>query len=238
MNSTQNGHTSKNKVEQGLLWTGDVARYCGTSNVSVARWIKKGELKAFRTPGGRFRIRCSDFVEFLRKHDFPIPLELVPNVVPRILIVEDDPQVAWMLEWAIRNDTKRYSVAVADSGFRAAYLVFSFRPDLIVLDIRLPGLDGVEVCKIVKGDPSMAHAKIVVVSAYLDDETACELKDAGAEVLLPKPVDVKELRQIIEDLLIDTHRESAVEKDVQEGSCAGMGLVRSSFSDGGRATGY
>jgi len=191
----------KGKKHTDLLWSGDVARICSVTEAAVAKWIKKGQLKAFRTPGGRFRIKRQDFIEFLRKHDFPIPPELAAEAVPRILIVEDDSKVAWMLQWALRSAAEKYSVTVAESGFRAAYLVYSFRPDLIVLDLRLPGLDGVEVCKIVKEGPASSHTKIVVVSAYLNNANAQELKQAGAEALLSKPVDVEELRKTVRRLL-------------------------------------
>ena len=108
-------------------------------------------------------------------------------------VVEDDADVAQMLQRALESESENYSVAVASDGFRAAYLVYSFRPDLIILDIRLPGIDGVEVCKVIKEDPASSHTKIVVVSAYLDDQTTNQLKEAGVDDLFPKPVDVEKL---------------------------------------------
>jgi excisionase family DNA binding protein len=67
-----NLRTGREKRFQEYLTTGVTARYCGVSKVTVLRWIEKGELKAFKLPGGQNRIHQDDFYAFATKHNIPI----------------------------------------------------------------------------------------------------------------------------------------------------------------------
>jgi excisionase family DNA binding protein len=85
-----------------LLTTGEVARYCDVSTNAVKKWIRNGRLKAFRTPGGHFRVDSEDFREFLVLHKMPVYAEFFEKKGRRILLVDDDSQVREMLAEVLR----------------------------------------------------------------------------------------------------------------------------------------
>ena len=105
----------------------------------------------------------------------------------RVLIVDDEPPSARML--AAKLNGEYYDVLTAEDGPGALEAVRQQDPDLILLDVMLPGMDGYEVCRKIKQDPSTAHIPIVIVSAL--DERAHRVRgiEAGAEEFLTKPVD-------------------------------------------------
>ena len=81
----------------------------------------------------------------------------------KILIVDDEPNIVVPLEYLMEQNN--YEVKIAETGERALELIASFNPDLILLDIMLPGMDGYEVCQTIRQDPSLNDTKIVFLSA-------------------------------------------------------------------------
>lgn len=116
----------------------------------------------------------------------------------KILIVEDDSLVASSIELILKSD--RYSIRKAFDGFQAGLEIGTFQPDLMVLDLMMPGMNGFEVIEYVQKQKSVPNLKIVVLSAAKQDELAKALA-AGADAALPKPIDVKHLKTTIRQLL-------------------------------------
>jgi len=124
---------------------------------------------------------------------------------PRILIVDDDPQILKMMRKLLTN--QGYETAAASDGFEAGVKVVQFNPDLVVLDLMMPGMDGFEVCKRIKGNTGTSHIKVLAVSGYDTEENREKIIKAGADGFLPKPIDmgvilneVKQLCQVSESL--------------------------------------
>ena len=77
------------------LTSGEIASYCDVNLRTVIRWIENGKLKGFKLPGrGNNRVLVEDFIEFLERHDMPIPDALKGDATPSILIVDDEMPVA------------------------------------------------------------------------------------------------------------------------------------------------
>ena len=117
----------------------------------------------------------------------------------RILVVDDDPVTLQMVRAALHT-THRYQVELAVDGFIAGQKYLEFDPHLIILDIGLPKLSGLEVCARLKGDRKTRHTKIMMLSSFTDDMKKRAF-EAGADDILSKPVDPKELISKIEALL-------------------------------------
>ena len=116
-----------------------------------------------------------------------------------ILIVDDDPQNRKLLETLLRSEG--YLTINATNGEEALAAVAQHAPDLILLDIMMPGMDGYQVAKILKGNLVSAHIPIVMVTAQIDRNARLAGLNAGAEEFLTKPIDRTELWLRVRNLL-------------------------------------
>lgn len=181
------------------LTTGDIATFCDVNQRTVIRWLDKGVLKGFKLPGrGNNRVKIDDFIHFLKQNGMPIPAEFALEGQPKVLVVDDELAVAS----AIRRTLKPLSlqIEIANGGFEAGSQLMLIRPDLMTLDLSMPGMNGFDVIRFVRNTEEIAHTRILVISAL--DET--ELNKAirlGANGALCKPFDNDTLRQAVADLL-------------------------------------
>lgn len=114
---------------------------------------------------------------------------------PKILIVDDEPSTAEMFRLML--DQAGYRVAVAHGTGVAINALRRERPDLLLLDVMMPGVSGLELCRYVRRDPEWAHLPIVLISAKSQPEDIQEGLEAGATVYLTKPVAKDELLESI-----------------------------------------
>ena len=178
--------------------TGEIARLCQVTKRTVITWIDSGKLAGFRLPGGKHRrVAARDFAEFMKKHALPDLERHLPR--RRILVVDDDPDFAGLLEEALRD---RYDVVTAGSALAAASQLAEFQPDLVLLDVRLPDVSGLEVCRHFKErGAGAARPAILVMSAYGREISRAALKKCGADDFLPKPVALADLRKRIRGMV-------------------------------------
>jgi DNA-binding response OmpR family regulator len=119
--------------------------------------------------------------------------------VPKILIVEDDPDTRQLLK--IRLESSGYETAFAFDAVTAIGVAREEKPDLIMLDMGLPGGDGVVVMERLKAFPALAHIPVVVVSAREPTSTEPRATEAGAEAYLQKPIDNEKLLAAVRSAL-------------------------------------
>ncbi len=179
------------------LTTGDIAELCGVNFRTVIRWIQRGHLKAFQLPGrGDNRVQMADFLAFLRDNSMPIPEEL-QRTQRRVLIVEDDDRMAKAIERALSR--AGFETQIATDGFKAGALAASFDPTVMTLDLKMPGLGGLDVLKTVRKDANLTTLKVLVVSAMPREELD-EALSAGADDALEKPFNNKDLVRKVAEL--------------------------------------
>ena len=175
-----------------VLTTGEIGKYCGVHFRTVIRWIERGELKGYKLPGrGDHRVQLDDFLAFLRRNAMPIPPEFQhAETNHRVLVTDDDPNMAR----AIARTLSRagYETRVANDGLQAGILLESFKPGLMTLDLRMPGLSGFQVLEFIREETLQEGLRILVVSAL----EKAELEKAvagGADDYLMKPFENAEL---------------------------------------------
>jgi DNA-binding response OmpR family regulator len=111
---------------------------------------------------------------------------------PRILVVEDDDSIAAALEFALRRDGMDYDRA--GEGAEALARAGARKPDLVLLDIMLPGLSGYEVCDRLRADPAMAGVRILMMTARGSAAEQRRAMEHGADGVIAKPFDLAALR--------------------------------------------
>lgn len=159
---------------------------------TVLNWIARGELISFQLPGrGDHRIRVEDFVAFLKRNRMPLP-ETHGTATPRVLIVDDNPMDVRLVKRILEPDG--YELDSAHGGFTAGAKLGSFRPDLVILDLQMPGITGHEVIEFMKRSEAYRSIRILVVSSMSEDELD-RARKAGADDILRKPVNIDRLRE-------------------------------------------
>jgi excisionase family DNA binding protein len=184
-----------------ILTVFKASKFCKVSPKTIINWIEAGHIKAYKTVGGHRRISQADLETFMRKQGIPIPDEDVDDGRKRILVVDDDPIIVETIVQALEEDEFDYEVISASDGFEAGIQVNHFKPHLLILDIMMPDIKGYDVCKKIKTDDETKNTKIIVLSAYLDEEKFKQMKDNGADVCFSKPLPLSQLRAEVAQLL-------------------------------------
>lgn len=188
-----------NSDEKRPYTTGEIASLCHVTINAVKKWIASGKLKAFRTPGGHYRVNREDFLEFLDKYKMEVRDELFPEK-RKILIVDDEKDVVEFIKGALESMNNGYLIETAGDGYEALIKMGDFKPELLILDIRMPKIDGFEVCRRIKGDSSTRDTRILAVSAY-GAEDLDRIRLCGADNCLPKPIRLKDFQKTVQKLL-------------------------------------
>jgi excisionase family DNA binding protein len=182
-----------------VFTTGEAAKICKVSQQTIIRCFDSGQLKGFRVPGSRFRrIPRELLYSFMRENG--IPTDALDSGKRKILVVDDDEDLVELICDALDRDG-RFDIRSVNNGFGAGMLIKEFRPDLIVLDVMLPDINGKEVCQLVRGDKSMDNVRVICISGMVETNKIQELRDAGSDDFLKKPFDVDVLLAHICQLL-------------------------------------
>jgi excisionase family DNA binding protein len=171
------------------MTTNDVARALGVSGAAVKKWIKQGKLAAHRTPGGHFRVRTADFERFAAGYGFPVEGEAGPVV----LVIDDDRATTTLLSRLLSEAAPDATVHASHDGYDGLVRIGALRPDLVLLDVAMPRIDGFEVCRQVRSDPSTRKTRIVVMSGREDAMATASALEAGADVFAAKGDDLGEV---------------------------------------------
>ncbi|HLB00390.1 MAG TPA: response regulator [Bacteroidota bacterium] len=188
-------------VHKKPLNVGLVAKICRVSKKTVLNWIYKGALKAFTTFGGHYRVWPGDLKDFLVVAGLDVPFQFVDERKTTFLIVDDDTTYAKLLKEALCTRFPSADVIMTEDGYEGLVLIGERKPQLLLLDLRMPKLDGFGVLEMLgqrKKDDSM---KIVILSAYLDDETRARLKGGMVDQAWDKSENINIMLQSFEKLL-------------------------------------
>ena len=184
-----------------IFTVSQASKYCKVAPKTIINWIEAGHINAYKTVGGHRRIKQEDLDHFLKEHKMPIFNQSFEEAKKKILVVDDDRIIVETIVQSLEEDEHGYEIISAADGFEAGIQVSHFKPDLIILDIMMPDINGYEVCKKIKYAPETRHIKIIVLSAYLDEESYKEMKEYGADACFSKPLPLPELKVQVARLL-------------------------------------
>jgi len=125
---------------------------------------------------------------------------ILQRQAPRILVVDDDREIRQMLIEALTID-RLYLVEEAANGIEASIKLGTYRPDLLILDIFMPEMDGLEVCRIIKTERELAKMKVIITTGYPDHIKLDEITELGFTNIFYKPFDLWELVKAVQRIL-------------------------------------
>jgi len=183
-------------METEYFSTGKVAKMLGASVESVNYWIRKGKLRAFKTPGGHYRVAGQDVMEFQQDHDSWVEPKLRSETVPKILVIDDEEHMRNVVAKSLNEE---YQVSTASGGLEGCLIFGDVKPDILIVDVRMPDISGLDVVKTIK--KNHPHPlRVIVMTAYPYDTAAEQLKLSAIDGFLQKPFDLDELKRLIYSL--------------------------------------
>ena len=191
MNEPMSSHNGTHATMKTVFTTGEAAKICKVSQQTIIRCFDSGQLKGFRVPGSRFRrIPRDALYRFMRENN--IPTDALESGRRKILIVDDDPAVVELIKDVLSKDG-RFETRDVNNGFAAGMVAKEYHPDLIILDVMLPDINGQAVCELIRNDPTMEDIKIICISGMVEEDKIADLHKSGANDFLHKPLDIDEL---------------------------------------------
>lgn len=181
------------------LTTAQAAARLGVAPNSVIVWADAGLLQSWRTPGGHRRITAASVRSMLEKRREREAAMLARPL--RVMVVEDNDAMAQLLAGQIRQVLPVASVSTVGDGFEALVQAGKDLPDVILMDVNLPGMNGLAMIRSLRSQFPSARLRFVLVSSFLPHE----LKPFGERPLdvpfLPKPVSIEALQEALSGLL-------------------------------------
>ena len=124
----------------------------------------------------------------------------------KVLIVEDNPQNMRLIEMTLRP--KGYRLLQATDGEEALDIAIKEKPDLIIMDIYLPKVSGLEVIKRLRQMPAFNHTPIIAITAYAMKGDKEKIIEAGCDAYLPKPINTRQLPEVVTEMLLQRQKDS------------------------------
>lgn len=174
-----------------VFTTGEAAKICKVSQQTIIRCFDSGQLKGFRVPGSKFRRIPRDLLyKFMKENG--IPTDALESGKRKALVVDDDEELIELIRDALEADG-RFEVRTANNGFDAGMMVKEYHPDVVVLDVMLPDINGKEVCQRIRSDATLGDVRIICISGMVEEDKIADLKTSGANEFLQKPFEVEQL---------------------------------------------
>src|SRR5574344_1450891 len=144
-----------NKIEKPVIYSAlEVANICGVVNQTAIHWINSGYLKAFKTPGGQYRVYPEDLVDFMSGRNMQIPMKLLSTCLNRstynpetLLVIDDDKAFNNLVASFLAAKFPSLKIIQTFDGFDAGVQVSTVHPRCLILDLDLPGVDGYGICR-------------------------------------------------------------------------------------------
>jgi excisionase family DNA binding protein len=169
------------------------------SPVTIREWARKGLLQSVSTAGGHRRFMLDQLQQFARAHGIQLETpDNAPVAEPlRVLFVDDDSVFTEYLREIVLAADSRINVKIAMDGFRAGQLTEGFRPNVVALDISMPGIDGIELCRRLRASPVTVNSRLVMLSGSLSEENIAAARAAGADAWIEKGASRAEILRVL-----------------------------------------
>jgi excisionase family DNA binding protein len=183
-----------------ILKTNEAAAFLGVSRSSLTNWAKQGLIEGGATPGGHYRFKLEELRRFAENRGIDVPGEPESVSTCKILIIDDDEGFREFARDAL-EEFSGYELRETVDGMQGALLSGSWEPDLILLDIRMPNMNGIEFLKLLRHNRKTSNVKVIVASAYLSPEIREKAEKLHVDIILEKPVRLAKLVASIQSLI-------------------------------------
>lgn len=184
--------------------TSEVATYCHVTADTIRKWAEAGRIRVFKTPGGHRRIRREDLIAFLRENDIPIHSDLREGGV-KVLVADGQEGIVSAVRRFLERSQSSFQIEAAGDGFETGRQMGVFRPDVVFLDLELPGLDGVALCRRLSEDPDFVGTRVIGMASPEHGDLPGRAVEAGAVGGLRKPFTPDNLRRVLAQVGIDVN---------------------------------
>ena len=207
----------KNTAADAHCSTIDAARLLGMAVRSVQLMVDRGELDAWKTPGGHRRISRESVLRWQRAHQQPVesaeprptpsPVRAdtarnrpagVQNAAPRVLLIEDSAHFQNLVSLLLKQHFPSVELQVADDGIAGLAMVGQWNPDVLIVDILLPGIDGATLITSLRTHPQFRRSELIVVTSLDEDQRAPYAFALEGVPVVHKPRLVAELPALLE----------------------------------------
>lgn len=187
------------KESKDFVTPAEAGRRIGVSKRTIHYWIEKGILKSWQTVGGHRRIPSSSVEAFLKKRQ--AELEGVTSDSLTILVVEDDPVFHEFYAGAVGSWELPIRLIMAEDGFDGIYKTALEKPDVIITDLKMPGMDGFKMVRALDEKPELADIRIIVITALEPHEIAHRGGLSEGIDIFGKPPPMAHLKKLIQGLV-------------------------------------
>lgn len=174
--------------------TGQLGKILGVSRITVYKWIKSKKIEGVRLPGGRWIILKDVAEKIIKERNMDIS-QIFKEV--KILIGDDDVDLSNGLKSYLENKNPSFKIVSAYNGFEVGKYLYSFQPDVLIVDIFMPGIDGFEICRCVRKEMKLKDTLIIAITGYPEKENIKKIKREGANYVITKPFDFQIIEKII-----------------------------------------
>ncbi|MCM8821973.1 MAG: response regulator [Candidatus Omnitrophica bacterium] len=185
------------EIIRKYLTTGQVAQILSCSRVTVFQWILEGRINAIKTIGGHYRIPKEDIEKLIKVRESEAS---EPKNKIKILVVDDEPNIVKTLVLFLKKSNPAFDVYGTTNSFDAGRLMVTFKPDIAIIDIVMPGMDGFEIVEKIKSDPITKNIKVIAITGYGTKENIEKMKKKGAIACILKPFDYYEVAEQVKKL--------------------------------------
>lgn len=176
-----------------VITTREAADLLGVSLRTVQQWVEQGALQAYRTVGGHRRVVRASVDRLLSQRRTE-----VQGRTFRVFIAEDDPDLVKLYQMVITSWKLPLEISIANDGFRALMEIGNLKPDFLILDLSIPGMDGFALIRTLRSMPDLENTDIVTVSGMTTEDIEAKGGLPESVLLLPKPIPFDQLRERIE----------------------------------------
>jgi len=179
-------------MSKDFYTTHEVSKFCDVYPTTVINWIKEGMLPAYTTAGGHRRIKRDDLLNLMKKNNMPIPDELLKGDKFRVLVIDDDARILKMIKTVLSSE-EQFDIETATSGFQAGLLISKWLPDVILLDMLMPEMDGFEVCRQLRTDEKTKDIPVIAITVLKGPKEIKKMFSSGITDYVTKPFKADEL---------------------------------------------
>ena len=154
-------------------------------------------------PGERRRFRT-----FLEKYDIPVDETFFSGAQKErsVLVVDDEPNIREIVRRLLKELEPDLKVEEACDGYEASIKIGSMQPDLVIMDVMMPRVDGISLCRSIRDNPKTQHIKVLAITAFPEQDNVKKMYDAGADLCLIKPLQFEHFRLEVVRLLNEASR--------------------------------